>query len=62
MNQEIEFDHENSNTSWWDAVCQDMKNARPAFEPRYKLEDEVQRSCGRWSIPDIQRGDGYQLG
>ena len=33
MKQEIEFDRENGNTLWWDAVCQDTKNVCPAFEP-----------------------------
>ena len=29
--QVIEFDHKNGNTLWWDALCQEMKNVRPAF-------------------------------
>ena len=32
MNQEIEFDHDNGNALWWDAMCQEMKNVRRAFE------------------------------
>jgi hypothetical protein len=26
------FDEENGNTLWWDAICKEMKNVRPAFE------------------------------
>ena len=27
-----EYDDENCNTIWWDAICKEMKNIRPAFE------------------------------
>ena len=26
------FDEENGHTLWWDAICKEMKNVRPAFE------------------------------
>jgi hypothetical protein len=26
------FDKENGNALWWDAICKEMKNVRPAFE------------------------------
>ena len=32
IKQEIYFDRENGNTLWWDAVCQEMKKIRSAFE------------------------------
>jgi hypothetical protein len=32
--QALTFDKDNSNTLWWDAICKDMKNERPAFEVR----------------------------
>ena len=41
MKQEIEFDFENVNTLWWDAVCQQMKNVCPAFEPWEKLKGGI---------------------
>jgi hypothetical protein len=28
----IAFDKENGDTLWWDAICKEMKNVRPAFE------------------------------
>ena len=31
MKQEIESDHENGNTLWWDEVYQEIKNFRPEF-------------------------------
>ena len=27
-----EFDEENGNTLWWEAICKEMKNIRPDFE------------------------------
>ena len=27
-----ELDHQNGNNLWWEAICKEMKNARPAFE------------------------------
>jgi hypothetical protein len=26
------FEQENGDTLWWDAICKEMKNVRPAFE------------------------------
>ena len=26
------FDEENDNNLWWEAICKEMKNIRPAFE------------------------------
>ena len=26
------FDEKNDNTLWWDAICKEMNNTRPAFE------------------------------
>ena len=28
-----DLDMQNGNTLWWDAICKEMKNVRPAFEP-----------------------------
>ena len=27
-----ELDHQNGNSLWWEAICKEMKNVRPAFE------------------------------
>ena len=39
--QVIEFDRDNVNTLWWDAVFQDMKDLCPVFDPWEKLEDDI---------------------
>ena len=41
MKQAIEFDHENGNTLWWDAVCQEMNNFLPAFDSWEKPEGDI---------------------
>ena len=32
VEQAAQFDKENGNNLWWDAICQEMKNVRIAFE------------------------------
>ena len=32
VEQAVQFDKENGNTLWWNAICQEMKNVRNAFE------------------------------
>ena len=32
IEQAVQFDKENGDTLWWDAICQEMKNVRIAFE------------------------------
>ena len=41
MKQEIDFDCENGNTLWWDAMCQDAKNICLTFEPWDKQEGDI---------------------
>lgn len=36
-----QFDEENGNTMWWDAILKEMKNVRPAFEAWEKTKDEI---------------------
>ena len=62
MKQEIEFDCENGNTLWWDVVCQDMKNAHPAFEPWEKPVGDIppgyqEIKCNL--IFDIKMGENF---
>ena len=35
------FDAENGNTLWWDAICKEMRNVRPAFEEWDKPQSEI---------------------
>ena len=32
LKEAIAFDLENGDTLWWDAICKEMRNVRPAFE------------------------------
>ena len=34
----LAIDKENGNTLWWDAICKEMRNVRPAFEKWEKNE------------------------
>ena len=37
----LAFNKENGNTLWWDAICKEMKNVRPAFEVWDKFQSEI---------------------
>jgi hypothetical protein len=39
--QARQFDEENGNTMWWDAILKEMKNVRPAFEAWEKSKEEI---------------------
>ena len=41
MKQAIEFDSENGNKLWWDAVCQETNNVCPEFEPWEKPQGDI---------------------
>ena len=32
VEQALAFDRENGDTKWWDSICKEMKNVRPAYE------------------------------
>ena len=46
VQEALAFDKENGDTLWWDAICTEMKNVRPAFE--------------EWSKPLSDMPIGYQ--
>ena len=57
-----QFDLENSNTLWWDAICKEMRNVRPAFEAREKSEGDLpigfqQVKCHL--IFDVKMGENF---
>jgi hypothetical protein len=35
------FDAENGDTLWWDAICKEMRNVRPAFEAWDKPQSDI---------------------
>ena len=41
VREALAFDLENGNTFWWDAICKEMKNVRPAFEVWDKTAAEM---------------------
>ena len=58
-----QFDLENGNTLWWDAICKEMRNVRPAFEAWEKSEEEIpigyqQVKCHL--IFDVKMGENYR--
>ncbi len=57
------FDEENGNTLWWDAICKEMKNVRPAFEVWEKDTSELppgyQKITGH-VIFDVKMGENFR--
>ena len=63
-NQVIDFDRENGNKLWWDAVCQEMKNVCPEFEPWEKPEGDIPpgyQDIKCHLILDVQMGENFCL-
>ena len=58
-----QFDQENGNNLWWEAICKEMRNVRPAFEAWEKSEDEIpigyqQVKCHL--IFDVKMGENFR--
>ena len=57
------FDEENGNTLWWDAICKEMKNVRPAFEVWEKDTSELppghQKITGHVMF-DVKMGENFR--
>ena len=49
-----ELDHQNGNNLWWEAICKEMKNVRPAFEV---LEKDQQIKCHM--VFDVKMGENF---
>ena len=59
----LQFDKENGNTYWWDAICLEMKNVRPAFEKWEKHESELPPGYQKIKchfIFDIKMGENFR--
>ncbi len=57
------FDLENGNTLWWDAICKEMRNVRPAFEAWDKDTSEMpigyqEVKCNL--IFDVKMGENFR--
>jgi hypothetical protein len=57
------FDEENGDSLWWDAICKEMKNVRPAFEVWEKeisdLPPGYQKITGHM-IFDVKMGENFR--
>jgi hypothetical protein len=57
------FDEENGNTLWWDAICKEMKNVRPAFEVWDKGVSELPPGYQKITchmILDVKMGENFR--
>jgi hypothetical protein len=57
------IDDENGDTLWWDAICKEMKNVRPAFEvwekPISELPPGYQKITGHM-VFDVKMGENFR--
>jgi hypothetical protein len=59
----LQFDKENGDTYWWDAICLEMRNVRPAFEKWEKRENELPPGYQKIKcnfIFDIKMGENFR--
>jgi hypothetical protein len=57
------FDEENGDTLWWDAICKEMKNVRPAFEVWEKDISELPVGYQKitcHTIFDVKMGENFR--
>ena len=57
------FDEENGDTLWWDAICKEMKNVRPAFEVWEKDISELPpgyQQITAHMIFDVKMGENFR--
>ena len=57
------FDEENGNTLWWDSICTEMKNVRPAFEVWEKDASELPPGYQKITyhmIFDVKMGENFR--
>ena len=57
------FDEENHDTLWWDAICKEMKNVRPAFEPWEKDISDLPPGYQKITchmIFDVKMGENFR--
>ncbi len=57
------FDEENGNTLWWDSICKEMKNVRPAFEVWEKDISELPPGYQKITchmIFDVKMGENFR--
>ena len=63
VREALAIDRENGNTLWWDAICQEMRNVRPAFEKWEQKEGELPPAYQKIKchfIFDIKMGENFR--
>ena len=63
MHEAIAIDKQNGNTLWWDAICKEMRNVRPAFEKWEQKEGELPPAFQKIKchfIFDIKMGENFR--
>jgi hypothetical protein len=63
MEEAISFDKENGNILWWEAICKEMKNVRPAFEIWEKEISEIPPGYQKITchmIFDVKMGENFR--
>ena len=63
VKEAIAFDKENGNTLWWDAICKEMKNVRPAFEKWESKEGDLPPAFQKIKchfIFDVKMGENFR--
>ena len=63
VEQALIVDKENGNTLWWDAICKEMTNVRPAFEKWVKKESILPpgyQKIKRHFIFDVKMGKNFR--
>ncbi len=63
VQEALQFDKENGNHLWWEAICKEMRNVRPAFEKWEKSPGELPPGFQRIKchmIVDIKMGENFR--
>ena len=63
VQEALAIDKENGNTLWWDAICKEMRNVRPAFEKWEKKEGDLPPAYQKIKchfIFDIKMGENFR--
>ena len=62
VQEALTIDRENGNTLWWDAICQETRNIRPAFEKWEQKEGELPPAYQKIKchfLFDIKMGENF---
>jgi len=63
VQEALQFNKENGNHLWWEAICKEMKNVRPAFEKWEKSPGEIPPGFQKIKCPmifGIKMGENFR--